>query len=170
MIVADPAITINTVAYAKPRFDAQKDFAPVGLFAMSPQVLCANPSFSPDIKQLLGMPKAQSEKVTLGTTGQGPYMTYEWLRTKTGLTLNEVPYKGAAPALTDVMAGQIALLMNPLAAVLTPTQGRQDQGTRNCDRRTTRSSAGNSDFPGVRCQRLRGDALVWSACAGRHAA
>jgi tripartite-type tricarboxylate transporter receptor subunit TctC len=49
-------------------------------------------------------------------------MTYEWLRARTGLTLNEVPYKGAAPALTDVMAGQIPLLMNPLAAVLTQLQ------------------------------------------------
>jgi tripartite-type tricarboxylate transporter receptor subunit TctC len=128
LIVADPAITINTVAYAKPRFDALRDFTPVALFAMSPQVLAANPSFGFGLKQLLAMPKAQTEKMAIGTTGQGPYMTYEWLRTKTGLTLNEVPYKGAAPALTDVMAGQIPLLMNPLAAVLTQLKAGKVKG------------------------------------------
>jgi tripartite-type tricarboxylate transporter receptor subunit TctC len=67
------------------------------------------------MKELLAMPKAQTSKLAMGTTGQGPYMTYEWLRAKTGLTFNEIPYKGGGPALTDTMANQIPLTFTPIA-------------------------------------------------------
>lgn len=64
------------------------------------------------------MPKARSEKISLGTSGQagGPHMTYLWMRSKTGLTLNEVTYKGGAPAMADAIGGQIQLVFTSLAA------------------------------------------------------
>src|SRR4051812_13210040 len=114
LIIADPAFTINYIAFAKPRYDV-KDFAPVSLLATTPHTLLAHPSFGPSLKELLATPKAQTQKLAMGTTGQGPYMTYEFLRAKTGLTLNEVPYKGGGPALTDTMANQIPLTFTPLA-------------------------------------------------------
>ena len=118
LIVGDPAITINSVALPKPRFDALRDFVPVALFATTPHALLAHPSFKYSLKELLSMAKADTSKFAMGTTGQGPYMTYEWLRTRTGLTLNEVPYKGTGPALTDVLGGQIPLLFTPIASVV----------------------------------------------------
>ncbi len=114
LIISDPAFTINYVAYAKPRYGV-KDFAPVSLLATTPHTLLAHPSFSPSLKELLSMPRAQTQKLAMGTTGQGPYMIYEFLRARTGLTLNEVPYKGGGPALADTVANQIPLTFTPLA-------------------------------------------------------
>lgn len=118
LLVGDPAITINSVALPKPRFRADRDFLPVALFATTPHSLLAHPSFKYSVKELLSMAKGETSKLAMGTTGQGPYMTYEWIRAKTGLTLNEVPYKGTGPALTDVLGGQIPLLFTPIASVV----------------------------------------------------
>lgn len=119
LILADAAHTINPVAYRKPRYDAVKDFSPISLIATTPLALMAHPSFTANsLRELLALPKSQTEKLALGTTGQGgsPHMTYAWLRTRTGLVLNEVPYKGGGPAMNDAIAGQIPMVLTSVAA------------------------------------------------------
>jgi tripartite-type tricarboxylate transporter receptor subunit TctC len=119
IILADAPHTINPLVYKVPPYDAIKDFAPINLVATSPQALLANPSFSVNsFKELLAMPKAQTEKLAMGSSGlaSGPHMLYEWLRIKTGLVLNHVPYKGGGPSLADAVAGQIPLVMNAVPA------------------------------------------------------
>jgi len=121
IILADAPHTINAVVYKKKRYDAIGDFAPITLIATSPQVFLAHPSFKLNtFKELLALPKAESEKLSLGTSGlaSGPHMTYEWLKVKTGLTLNHVPYKGGGPSLADGVAGQIPLVLNALPAAM----------------------------------------------------
>ena len=111
--------SINSLVYTKPPYDAVKDFSPLNLIATSPQIIAAHPSFSVNtLKELLAMTPAQTAKFAVGTSGlaSGPHMTYEWLRLKTGLTLNHVPYKGGGPSLMDVMAGQIPLVINAAPA------------------------------------------------------
>jgi tripartite-type tricarboxylate transporter receptor subunit TctC len=122
ILLADAPHTINALVYSKQRYDAIKDFTPLNLIATSPQALCANPSFSAStLKELLAMPRAQTEKLAMGSSGlaSGPHMLYEWLRLKTGLTLNHVPYKGGGPSLSDAVAGQIPLVMNAVPAAMT---------------------------------------------------
>ncbi len=119
LLLADAPHTINALVYSKPPYDAIKDFAPINLLATSPQALLAHPSFSVGtFKELLAMPRAQTEKFAMGSSGlaSGPHMLYEWLRLKTGLVLNHVPYKGGGPSLTDAVAGQIPLVMNAVPA------------------------------------------------------
>lgn len=118
LILADSAHTINNVIYQKPRYDAIRDFAPITLVATTPLALMAHPALQPSLRELIAMPKSQSEKIALGTSGQagGPHMTYLWMRAKTGLTLNEVTYKGGGPAMADAIAGQIQLVFTSLAA------------------------------------------------------
>ena len=121
ILLADAPHTINALVYAKPPYDAIKDFAPINLLATSPQALCAHPSFSiATLKELLAMPRAQTEKLAMGSSGlaSGPHMLYEWLRLKTGLVLNHVPYKGGGPSLSDAVAGQIPLVMNAVPATM----------------------------------------------------
>lgn len=121
IILADAPHTINSLVYAKQRYDAIKDFAPISLVAVSPQALLAHTSFSANsLRDLLAMPRAQTEKLAMGTSGiaSGPHMSYEWLRLKTGLTLNHVPYKGGGPSLTDAAAGQIPLVFNAVPAAM----------------------------------------------------
>lgn len=115
LILADVPHAINAVIFAKPPYDAVGNFAPIMRIATAPQVLVAHPSFkAASLKELISMPRAQTEKFALGTSGQGssPHMSYELLRLRTGLTLNHVPYKGGGPAIADVVAGQIPLAFN----------------------------------------------------------
>jgi tripartite-type tricarboxylate transporter receptor subunit TctC len=115
LILADVPHAINVATYAKPSYDAIKNFAPIMRVATAPQVLVAHPTFgASSLKELIAMSRAQTEKLALGTSGQGssPHMSYELLRLKTGLVLNHVPYKGGGPAIADVVAGQIPLAFN----------------------------------------------------------
>ena len=119
IILADQPHSINSLVYSKPPYDAVKDFAPLNLLATSPQIMAAHPSFSvSSLRELLALTPAQTSRFAVGTSGlaSGPHMTYEWLRLKTGLTLNHVPYKGGGPSLVDVMAGQIPLVINAAPA------------------------------------------------------
>ncbi|MDH5341958.1 MAG: tripartite tricarboxylate transporter substrate binding protein [Betaproteobacteria bacterium] len=121
IILADAPHTINSLVYTKPPCDAIRDFTPVNLVATSPQALLANPKFNANtLKELLAMPRAQTEKLAIGSSGQasGPHMVYEWLRLKTGLTLNHIPYKGGGPSLADAAAGQIPLVINAVPAAM----------------------------------------------------
>ena len=121
ILLADAPHTINALVYAKQRYDAIKDFTPLNLIATSPQALCANPSFSANtLKELLAMPRAQTAKLAIGSSGlaSGPHMLYEWLKLKTGLTLNHVPYKGGGPSLLDTVGGQIPLVINAVPAAM----------------------------------------------------
>ena len=112
LILADVPHAINAAVVSKPTYDPVKDFAPVMLVATTPQILVAHPSFAASsLKELLAMPREQTARFALGTSGTGssPHMTYELLHLRTGLTLNHVPYKGGGPAISDVVAGQIPL-------------------------------------------------------------
>ena len=121
ILLADAPHTINALVYAKPRYDALKDFTPINLVATAPQALFAHPSFSANtLKELLAMPRAQTEKLAMGSSGlaSGPHMNYELLRLKTGLTLNHVPYKGGGPSIADAVGGQIPLVFNSVPAAI----------------------------------------------------
>jgi tripartite-type tricarboxylate transporter receptor subunit TctC len=128
IILADAPHTINALVYTKKRYDAIRDFTPLNLIATSPQGLFANPAFSVNtFKELLAMPRAQTEKLAMGSSGlaSGPHMLYEWLRLKTGLVLNHVPYKGGGPSLADAVAGQIPLVMNAVPAAFVHVKAKR---------------------------------------------
>ena len=119
LILADVPHTINVSTYAKPSYDAVRDFSPVMLVGSAPQIMVAHPSFAASsLKDLLAMPRAQTEKIAMGTSGTGssPHMTYELLKLRTGLVLNHVPYKGGGPATADAIAGQIPIAFNAAPA------------------------------------------------------
>ena len=121
IILADAPHTINALVYTRQRYDAIRDFDPINLVATSPQGLFAHPSFSANtLKELLAMPRAQAEKLAMGSSGlaSGPHLVYEWLKQRTGLTLNHVPYKGGGPSLADGAGGQIPLVMNAVPAAM----------------------------------------------------
>ena len=121
LLLADVAHGINPAVYSKARYDAVKSFEPVTLLGASPQALVAHPSFPANsLKELLAMPPEQRRTIAVGSPGlgSGPHLTYELLRTRIGLELVHVPYKGGAPALADAINGQIPLVMNSMAPVM----------------------------------------------------
>ena len=131
LILSDAPHAINVATYKHVNYDAVKDFAPIILVANAPQILAAHPSFPVDtLKELLALPKAQTEKFAMGSAGQGSagHMSYELLRLRTGIALNHVPYKGGGAAIADLVAGQIPLMFNATPPILPHLQSKRIKG------------------------------------------
>lgn len=112
---------INPALYKKAGFDPVKDFEPVGLVASVPNVLVAHPSFPPKtVSELIALAKAQPLSVRAGSAGNGtiPHLALSMLNSAAGIQIEHIPYKGIAPALTDVMGNQIPLTFASLPSAL----------------------------------------------------
>lgn len=114
-------LAINPFLYAKPPFDAQKDFAPVALVSAVPLVIVAG-ARSPyrSMDDVVRAAKAKPDSVTFASPGNGTvgHLAGELIARTAGVKLVHVPYKGAGPALTDLIGGQVDLyLSTPQAAV-----------------------------------------------------
>lgn len=105
---------INEAMYPKLSYDTVRDFAPVTLVAASSLMLVANPAVpARNFKELVALAKARPDKYNFGSSGSGTplHLGGELLNNRAGIRLMHVPYKGAAPALNDVLGGQIELAM-----------------------------------------------------------
>ena len=116
---------INASLYKKLAYDPVKDFTPIALVAAAPVALVAHPSVpASSVGELIARAKAQPGSISFGTAGNGTpgHLTGEMFRTVTGADLKHVPYKGSAPAITDLIGGQIQLMFDPLQSVLPHVQ------------------------------------------------
>ena len=114
---------INPALYgAKIPYDALKDFTPLTLAVSYVNILVINPNHSAkNVRELVAFAKANPDKVTFGSAGNGAsnHLSGEVLKTLTGAPMQHIPYKGSAPALTDVMAGNITFMYDVLNTGLT---------------------------------------------------
>jgi tripartite-type tricarboxylate transporter receptor subunit TctC len=113
--------TINPKLYDKLPFDVEKDFVPISLAAMIPQVLVVNPSVPVNnIKELIALARAQPGKLNYASVGTGSpaHIAGELFKLKTGIDMVHVPYKGGGPAITDTLGGQVQLAFVSLPAAL----------------------------------------------------
>jgi tripartite-type tricarboxylate transporter receptor subunit TctC len=110
---------INPSLYPKLPYDAVRDFAPITQLVATPMILVV-PAASParTLKELIAYARSRPEGLNYGSTGNGstPHLTTEHLKAMTGLRLEHVPYKGAAPAFVDMLAGQIAMQFTTFAS------------------------------------------------------
>jgi tripartite-type tricarboxylate transporter receptor subunit TctC len=120
VLTADTAtLAANPFLYSKPGYNAEKDFVPVGLMARFPMILVVNPQVPvKDLKEFLAWAKAQPNPVAYGTPGPGSphHLTTELFSDMSGVKLMHTPYKGAAPAVQDVLGGQIPFMFVDTAA------------------------------------------------------
>ena len=102
------AVAINPGLYEKLSYNPMKDLAPVSLVANNVEVLVVNPN-RPANNAAEFVALAKSKELTMGSSGTGsvPHLALEQLNDSAGVKILHVPYKGAAPAITDVMAGHI---------------------------------------------------------------
>ncbi len=113
--------TINPRLYDKLPFDVEKDFVPVSLAAMIPQILVVNPAVPvTNVKELIALARAQPGKLNYASVGTGSpgHIAGELFKLKTGIDMVHVPYKGGGPAVTDTLGGQVQLLFVSLPAAL----------------------------------------------------
>ncbi|MSQ53103.1 MAG: tripartite tricarboxylate transporter substrate binding protein [Betaproteobacteria bacterium] len=118
LLTSDSTITSNPFVYAKLTYDAVKDLAPVSLLAVVPQMVVAHPSVAAKtLKELIALAKSNPAALNYGSYGIGsqPQLVYESLKVLAGVEFNHVPYKGFAPAIQAVVAGEVQLTMGSVA-------------------------------------------------------
>lgn len=112
---------INPALYKNAGFDPVKDFRPVSLIGAVPNVLLVHPSFpAKSIPELLALARAKPGQYQYASAGNGTlnHLLGEMLNSMAGVNLQHVPYKGVAPALNDVLGGQLPMLFASLPSSL----------------------------------------------------
>ncbi len=110
--------TMNEFLYASPGYDAAKDFAPIVLVGMLPMVVAANPGFAPNtMPELVAAAKAQPDKINVALPSTSARVVFEFLKERSGAPLFGVPYKGSGTAMTEVMGGQVQLIIDTATAL-----------------------------------------------------
>jgi tripartite-type tricarboxylate transporter receptor subunit TctC len=112
---------INPGLYAKMPYDPVKDFTPITLIGVTPNVLVVNAAVpAKDVKEFIAYAKANPGKLNFGSgsTGSAGHLAGELFNERAGVQMAHIPYKGAAPAMQDLIGGQIQLMFDNMASSL----------------------------------------------------
>lgn len=117
---------INATLYKKLSYDPLKDFTPLGLAASAPVALVVHPGAPyATVAEFVAAAKKAPGSIAFGSAGNGTpgHLTGELFAKAAGIELKHIPYRGSAPALTDVVGGQIPAMFDPVQSVLSHVQG-----------------------------------------------
>ena len=112
---------INAALYSKLSYDPAKDFAAVALVAVSPNMMSVNPSLPvKSVGEFIAYAKAHPGTINYASGGNGSsaHLSAELFKSMTGVQMNHVPYKGSTPALTDLIGGQVQVMIGNLPPML----------------------------------------------------
>jgi len=121
LLLSNSANAINASLYEKLRFDFLRDTASVAGLVRQPLVMVVHPSVpAKTIPQFITYAKANPNKITLASAGNGstPHLAGELFKTLTGIEMVHVPYRGAGPALTDLLGGQVQIYFAGMAGAI----------------------------------------------------
>jgi tripartite-type tricarboxylate transporter receptor subunit TctC len=121
-------LATNQALYSHLSYDPVKDFAPVALVAIQPNILVLHPSVpATSVRELIAYAKERPGKLNYASSGAGAaaHLAGELFKAMTGVQMVHVPYKGAQPALTDVIAGQCQLMFATSASVIPYIKARR---------------------------------------------
>jgi tripartite-type tricarboxylate transporter receptor subunit TctC len=123
LVTADTTFVMNPHLYPKLNYDPVKDFVPITALGISPQALVVHPSLPVrSVRDLIEVARSKPGEINYGTFGPGSsgHLNIELLQSMTGTKFTPVHYRGAAPALTDVIAGHIQMLLVSIGLVAQP--------------------------------------------------
>ena len=121
LISSNTTFTVNAALKSSLPYDPQKDFESIGLIGSSPLVLLANPKLpANNVKELLALAKADPKGLNFGSFGVGTsaHLAGEMFKVMTGANMVHVAYRGSAPAMTDLIGGQISLTFDTSVAAM----------------------------------------------------
>jgi len=127
LLTAPPPLTTNAALYKNLKYDPSQAFAPISLVAIVPIVLVVHPSIPvKSVAELVALAKAKPGVLNFGSSGNGStnHLAGELLKSMTGIDIVHVPYKGAAPAMTDLIGGHIPVMFDNMPAVLPQVQSK----------------------------------------------
>jgi len=118
LLLTTPNHTINPALQASMPYDTEKDIAPVSIVAEVPEVLVSHPGAPfATFPEFIAYAKKNPGKLNYSSAGNGtlPHVTMELLLRRTGIQVAHIPYRGAAPAMTDLLSGQVQLKLDTYA-------------------------------------------------------
>jgi tripartite-type tricarboxylate transporter receptor subunit TctC len=120
-IAPNQTIAVNPVLYPKLPFDVSRDIQGISLLGRLPMVLIVSPKMTTtSVQDLIAQTKGNPDKVSYASSGSGSpqHMAAEVFKSMTGAHLTQIPYKGAAPALVDILSGSVDLMFGPINSAL----------------------------------------------------
>ena len=121
LLAVSPGAAINTWLYDKLGFDFLRDIAPVAGIIRVANVMVVNPSFPvKTLPEFIAYAKANPDRINMASSGNGSsnHLSGELFKMMTSITMVHVPYRGAAPALTDVIAGQVQVIFSAITSTV----------------------------------------------------
>jgi len=120
LLFTTSALAINMSLYKNLTFDALRDFAPISVFAESPNLLVAHQSAGASVKELLAQARAKPGSMNYSSAGAGTsqHLAGELFKARTGTNIAHIPYKGTAASLTAVIAGEVHFSFANVPAIL----------------------------------------------------
>lgn len=118
LMATSTTLAINVSLYSKLPYNPVKDFAPIGMVVTQPFVLLVNPQLpAQSVQELIALAKSRPGQLAYASAGSGSFahLTMALLQSMTGIDVVHVPYKGSAPALIDLMGGQVAMTFDNTA-------------------------------------------------------
>lgn len=115
------SLAVSPALYKKPGYDAERDFAPLGLIASNPNALTVHAALpATSVAQFVALAKAQPGKLNYASAGVGtsPQLSMELFKTEAGINVVHVPYKGVPPALVDLIAGRVEAMFSTVPSVI----------------------------------------------------
>ena len=122
MLGTSGTLAINPSLYAKPLYDPARDFVPAALIGTTAFFLLVHPGVpANNLRDFIAMAKAKPGQINYGSAGNGStgHLVAEYFRRSAGIEIAHVPYKGQAPAMNDLIGGQIQALFEPVGTALT---------------------------------------------------
>lgn len=125
LLTSPGPLTINPSLYKKLPFEPTKDFSPIALVATVPIVLLVNPKVpATNVRELIAVAKEKNGQMNFASSGVGSthHLAAELFKKMTNVRLSHIPYRGAAPAMNDLIAGHVPILFDNLPTVISHVQ------------------------------------------------
>jgi tripartite-type tricarboxylate transporter receptor subunit TctC len=126
VLLINPANFINTTLYTNLKFNLLRDIAPVAAFNRVPNVMTVtNDVPAKTVAEFIAYVKANPDKVNMASSGNGTsvHLSGEMFMMMTGTKMQHVPYRGAAPAITDMLGGQVQLIFDNMPSIIEHVRG-----------------------------------------------
>ena len=121
LLIVSFAFAVNPALYASLPYDTARDFSPIVLAATTPNLLVVSPGLPvKSVKELVALAKSKPGKLNYASAGNGSsnHLSMELFKSLTGVDVVHIPYKGSAPAVTDLIGGQVDLMFDNVPNVL----------------------------------------------------
>jgi len=122
-------LAVNSATFAKLPYDPVASFAPISMVAIQPLVVAVHPSLPvQSLPDLVRYAKSKPGELSYGTAGSSIHLAVEYFSSAAGIRMNHVPYKGSAPAITDLLGGQLQVLFDPFSSLYPQVRGGKARG------------------------------------------